>query len=68
MMSLVARAPWRENVPTVMALPSLSRLEPSVALGSVLQKGRFLADGLSEDLAHGLAKKTSSNTSEFGKL
>lgn len=41
---------------------------PSGVLGSVLEKDRFLADGLSEDLAHGPAKKTSSNTFEFGKL
>lgn len=43
-------------------------MAPSGVLGSVLEKDRFLADGLSEDLAHGLDKKTSSNTFEFGNL
>lgn len=43
-------------------------MAPSGVLGSVLEKDRFLADGLSEDLAHGSAKKTSSNTFELGKL
>lgn len=43
-------------------------MAPSGVLGSVLEKDRFLADGLSEDLAHGSTKKTSSNTFELGKL